>query len=65
MNENQEEKAQKKVIVCWHQAGHDVISAVELPENANILAAWDQYIPGENCPICGATPREIEESLSR
>ena len=54
----------KKIIVCWTKGGHDILSSIdELPENAEFLATWAEYTPGEPCPLCGANSREIEESL--
>jgi len=54
----------KKIIVCWIRDGHDIIdSEDDLPENAGVLAAWAEYTPGEPCPLCGASPEEIEGGM--
>jgi len=56
----------KKIIVCWVKDGHQIVdSEDDLPENAGILAAWAEYTLGEPCPLCGATPGEIQRSLEK
>lgn len=55
-----------KIIVCWAKAGHDIVDGIEdLPENAELLASWAEYILGDSCPLCGASPQEIQESLEQ
>ena len=56
----------KKIIVCWGKAGHDIIDDInDLPENADLLGTWAEYTLGEPCPLCGATPGEIQRSLEQ